>query len=92
MAKRMGHPVFQWTVLEKMKLDRQKGPTKFEPFYSFFPDFFLKWYLKQSKFLHHCTQWIKTLHISLMKMNSFEKNQEKMKVKIRFSENNLETR
>jgi hypothetical protein len=42
----MGHPVFQWTVLEKMRLDRQKGPTKLKYFYSFFLTFFSRMVLK----------------------------------------------
>ena len=73
-------------VLEKMRLDRQKGPTKFEPFYSF-SWFFPKWYLKQSKFLHHCTQCIKTLHISLQtpyEHEQFWKKSGKTTIRVQF--------
>ena len=42
-----------------------KRSNKIWTFLQFFSWFFPEWYLKQSKFLHHCTQWIETLHISL---------------------------
>ena len=55
---------FNGPFLKKWDLTVKKVQQNLNLF-TVFSWFFPKWYLKQSKFLHHCTQWIKTLHISL---------------------------
>ena len=77
---------FDEAFWKKNSHDLQKGQTKIDPFYSF-SWFFPKWYLKQSKFLHHCTQWIKTLHISLQtpyEHKQFWKKSGKTTIRVQF--------
>ena len=71
---------FNGPFLKKWNLTVKKVQQNLNLFTVFFSRFFPKCYLKQSKFLHHCTQWIK----HLMNMNSFEKNQEKTTIRVQF--------
>ena len=77
---------FNGPFLKKWDLTVKKVQQNLNLF-TVFSWFFPKWYLKQSKFLHHCTQWIKTLHISLQtpyEHEQFKKKSGKTTIRVQF--------
>ena len=77
---------FDEPFLKKLDLT-VKNVRKNLTLFTVFPDFFPKWYLKQSKFLYNWTQWITRLHVSLQtpyEHEQFWKKSGKTTIRVQF--------